>query len=257
MAGITSFFQVTPGERDYEMCRNVVTELTNAVSESILASGHSVTVVDAHDGNRNILLPFLNADVQLISGSPKRLSMVEGVRDAQAVFFLGYHSMAGTLRGVLEHTYSSKVVHRLMYNGRDMGEIGINAAVAGYFNVPVKFVAGDHAATVEAGSLLKDAILVDLKQGLSRYSALNRSYGECLADLKYASKRALEKNVMPYRIDGPIDVTVEFKSSGMADSCEILYDVERINGYTVNVSATDAVDAYRKFRLLVTLASSE
>ena len=46
---------------------------------------------------RNILIEELNPSAQLISGSPKPLSMMQGIDGSfDAAFFIGYHAQAGT-----------------------------------------------------------------------------------------------------------------------------------------------------------------
>ena len=93
---------------------------------------------------RNLLPDLLHPRAQLITGSPKPLSMMEGIDDGAycCAMFVGYHARMGQ-PGVLSHTYHGAVVREVRLNGRAMGETGINAALAGYFGVPVTLVTGD------------------------------------------------------------------------------------------------------------------
>ena len=56
--------------------------------------------------------------------------------------------------GVLSHTISGASVANVWVNGMIVGETGINAALAGYFGVPVVLVCGDDIVSHEAKELL-------------------------------------------------------------------------------------------------------
>lgn len=258
LTGLTVGKQTLPNYDDYKLAKSAMTDFCNSAAEGAFKGGASeVTIVDSHDGNRNIWAKDLSKGIKLISGWPKELSMVEGVKDSDQLFFLGYHSMAGTRNGVLNHTYSASVVHRLKYNGEEIGEIGINACVAGLYGKPISLVAGDRAAINEAEKLLPNAELVVLKEGLSRYAAKNESYSDSIERLSKASTKAIQNNGDIYRIEGKIELSLEFQNTGMADNCMLLPGTARKDGYTITMEASDAVDAYRKFRLLVSLGSYE
>jgi D-amino peptidase len=48
------------------------------------------------------------------------------------VFFVGYHAMAGTAQGVLNHTLMGCEIQDLGLNGEPAGEIRLNAGLAGW-----------------------------------------------------------------------------------------------------------------------------
>ena len=161
LSGLTFGKQTLPEFSDYKETRDTMTDFANSAAQGALEGGaSSVTVVDSHNGNRNISLKNLVDGVRLISGWPKELSMVEGIRESDSLFLLGYHSMAGNHLGVLNHTYSASVVHRVRYNGSEIGEIGMSAYVADYFSRPVTLIAGDRAAVDEALEILPNAVPV-------------------------------------------------------------------------------------------------
>lgn len=253
--GITFGNQVSPAMKDYDIAREIMAQSVNCVARgAMIGHAEAVTVVDSHDGNRNIYAESLDSGISLISGWPKELSMVEGVKDADKLFFLGYHPRAGTEHGVLDHTYSTNV-HRLWINGEEFGEIGLSASVSGHFNVPVVFMAGDRAAVNEAQKIIDDAEFVVLKEGLSRYSAKTMVPVDAEASLEKAAENAMKRKGKPFRIEGKVEVKLEFQNTGMADNCMTLPGTVRNDGYTVTVEGKDIVDAYRLFRILVSLSS--
>lgn len=71
---------------------------------------------------------MLDRRAELISGSLKPLSMVQGVtRDAGCALFVGYHAGAASRAGILDHTYYGKVVAKRRVGGRDWNETALNA----------------------------------------------------------------------------------------------------------------------------------
>src|SRR5437773_2044327 len=88
-----------------------------------------------------------------------------------AALFIGYHARAGTRNAVLDHTYADRI-HEVRLNGKPVGELGLNAGLAGVHGVPVALVSGDSALAAEAKDLLGDGVAtVIVKQAVSRHAA--------------------------------------------------------------------------------------
>ena len=106
--GVTSFSQVLPDYKpDYpEMQKELHAEL-NALIKGLKSAGvQEIVVNDAHNTMTNINLSELPDDVVLISGKPKKVSMMYGLDDSfDGVILFGYHAMAGS-EGVLAHTFN-------------------------------------------------------------------------------------------------------------------------------------------------------
>ena len=255
LAGITSGSQVLPGSRDYLLGKDIMNLSANAVIKGISDSmDNEITVVDAHDGNRNIDVLKLDGKSSAILGWPKPLSMAQGVENSDAIYLIGYHSMAGTKGGVLSHTYTANV-HRLFINGIETGETYITAAVAGEFGVPVKMFAGDDKAVEEARRILKDCEFVTLKTGISRYSSRSISIHRACELLEEGSRKALDAKGTILKVNGPVEVRVEFNNPAMADNCMIFNGIRRVDGYTVSASADNMIQAYNTFRVLASLSN--
>ncbi|MGC8672445.1 MAG: M55 family metallopeptidase [Thermoplasmata archaeon] len=243
--------------QDYQIFREIYTDQVNAVISGALEAGaEEILVNDAHGSSKNIIYKNLNSRARLVIGDPKPMSMMQGVEESEKAFLIGYHSKAGTLNGVLNHTYSSNV-HRLWLNGEELGEIGLSAAVAGKFNKPVTMLAGDYAAVKEAEKILDDVEFIVLKEGISRYSAITLSYMETMEALKKGAKSAVSRKGKPFKVDEPVTLRLEFLNSGMADYSTLLPDVKRLDGYTVEYEVKDIIDAYKIFRLLVFLSRGD
>jgi D-aminopeptidase len=140
---------------EYNRFRRLMPGEANAAIEGALAAGASAVLVnDSHWLMRNLLAEELHPAAELLSGGPKLRSMVEGVElGFDAALFVGYHARAGAPHAIIDHTYTSRV-HEARLNGRPVGELAINAALAGTYGVPVAMVSGDLALAAEASELL-------------------------------------------------------------------------------------------------------
>ncbi len=148
--GVVHANQTSPDSPEYAAARKWMAEDVNAVVAGLFDAGATEVVVnDSHGSQRNILASDLDPRASLISGSPKPLSMMEGI-DATfaACIFVGYHAKAGTAAAILDHTISGSVVRAIRVNRIEMPELGLNAAIAGYYGVPVVLISGD-AASIE------------------------------------------------------------------------------------------------------------
>ena len=139
-----------------------------------------------------------------------------------------------------------------------MGEYGLNAAVAGHFDVPVLMVTGDQTACAQTVELLGDLEPVVVKHATGRYSA------ECLppkvsqgmiqkAAVKAVGRLAKHKAPEPFVLEEPILLSVEFFNSAMADHAMRMPEAER-DGACVSMSLPDMIATYNAFRVLVALA---
>src|SRR2546425_13236536 len=80
---------------------------------------------------RNLLAEELHQAAELVSGDPKPRSMVQDIDGGfDAALFIGYHARAGTRNAILDHTYADRI-HDVRLNGKPVGELGLNAALAG------------------------------------------------------------------------------------------------------------------------------
>lgn len=254
LQGVTFGRQVKPDTTEYQVLKSAMNKSANAVISGAFKGGaDEVLVVDAHDGNRNLDVEEIDPRSQVILGWPKELSMVQGVEGKDQLFLIGYHTRAGAPNGVLSHTYSTNV-HRLRINGKEVGELWLSAAVASSYGVPVTLVAGDSQTIEEAKEFLEDCEFVTLKEGFSRYSARSLSMKDALGKLEEGTQKAIKRKGKLLEVDVTLTIELEFQNAAMADNCLIVPGVERLNGYTLKVTAQDVVTAYKIFRVLVALS---
>lgn len=261
ISGVVHWDHVDPKHKEYDRFRKLMTGDVNAAIRGACEGGaDELLVADGHAHGRNILIEELDARARLNSGSPSALAMVQGLdAGVDAALFIGYHARVGAQHAILDHTWSSTCVANVWLGGQLVGEIGWNAAICGHFGVPVILVTGDQTACAEAQALLGPVEVAVVKEARGRMAA------ECLPPevaqdrIQQAARRAVTRHLagdapQPWRLDGPLLVTVELAQSQMADRAAICPGAQRLDGKQVEVEAADALAAYRTFRALVALA---
>jgi len=260
VAGIVHGEHTLREGREHDRARTLMTHEVNAAVEGALEAGASTVLVnDSHGTMRNILPEELHEAAELITGTPKPLSMMQGIDPTfDAAFFLGYHARRGAYGGVLEHTYHGGVISDVAVNGQPMGETGINAAVAGYFEVPVALVTGDRVVTEEALSLLRLVETVTVKEGVGRFAARCLSPVKARKLIREGAVKALKRldEFKPFRIEPPISLDVTFIHTGMTEMAELVPGTKRVDGRTVSFSSNDYLQAFKALRAMITLAGT-
>jgi D-amino peptidase len=244
---------------EYNRFRRLMTNEANAAITGALDAGAtSVLVNDSHWLMRNLLAEELHPAAELLSGGPKLLSMIEGI-DAgfDAAMFIGYHARAGTARAIIDHTYTSRV-YEVRINGQPVGELALNAAIAGLHGVPVALVSGDQAIASEARLLLGDQVeTVVVKQSVGRFAARSLAPTVACQRIRTGAAAALRKKHIPFTFDPPIGVEVDFVESHMADMAELVPGSQRVGGRTVRYGDSDYLEVFRAWRAMYNLASVE
>ena len=150
-----------------------------------------VVVCDGH-GDQVVIPHLMVPGATYITGKPKPApGALWGLDKTFAgVVLLGFHAMRGTPDGVLNHTQG--VENRYWYNGVETGELGQNAAIAGYFGVPPIMATGDEATCREAKNFFGENIVtVAVKRGVSREAAVLYPFEETRKALYEGAKRAM------------------------------------------------------------------
>ena len=263
VAGITSTEQTNPvGQPEYARSCQLMTAEVNAACEGGSAGGATDIVVnDSHWNMRNVMHEALPPAVQLIRGSPKPLSMNEGLDSSfTAVAFVGYHAPGGTSDAALDHTYTGETIYDVRINGQPCSEARINAAVAGSFGVPVVFISGDQSACADARTFLPWVEAVQVKRAIGRYAAESLSPSAACEAIRAGLQRALRemrtRNAAPYRFAPPIVLELTLTSTAKADMAALLPGSQRLTGRTLRYANDDFLTVFRAFRALTALGAS-
>jgi len=254
MEGITGVVNGDDADRngkDYDYFRQTMTREANAAIEGALAAGASEIVVrDSHGTALNLLPEMLNRNSKLLRDwSEGPMYMMEGIDESyDAVVFVGYHARAGTTNAVLDHTSSGNVTD-VEINGISMPETGYNALMAGYYDVPVVFVAGDKAVCDQATELLGNVETVAVKEGIGA-AALNLHPEVARERIREGVERALRNldYYAPYKLDPPYTLVLTLKTEQNIYRGAALYPgAKRTGDWELTYEADDVMEIIRAY----------
>ena len=252
VSGVTNTNELLFGRPHYDFLRDQMTADCNAAIAGAFAGGATEVVVnDAHWTMTNIRIEDLDPRADLIKGFHKPLCMVEGVQDADAVFFLGYHARTGDSDGVGNETILGREIVEIRMNGKPAGESEINAAVCGDFGVPVVFASGDHLYERELRQTLPEIEFGLTKYALDRWTARCLSLERARANIEAAARRAVERAAAgafgPATLGGPVELSVTFSSTSEALMASLVPGTLRETPRTVSYTAPTATEAWKGF----------
>ena len=259
ISGVVHSDQTSPGTPEYGAARKWMAQDVNAAVEGAVEAGATEIIVnDSHGSMRNIDPDDLDPRAVLISGSPKPLSMMQGIGASfQACLLIGYHAKAGTMDAILDHTISGSVVRSVKVNGIDMPELGLNAAIAGYYGVPVILVSGDAAVCRQASEILgKDIVTVQVKEAIGRLAAILVPMPESRRLIKEGVKAGLSKldRIKPFKPSAPYSFELGFHVSAQADIGAMIPGVKRLDARTLSFVANDYLEGFQKLRAMINIA---
>lgn len=268
--GVVSWVQVLPPEyvggaeptslTEYERARARMTREVNAAIDGAIAGGADEVIVnDSHDGMRNLIPEDLDPRCRFIAGSDKPLGMAQGVDldDVGAIFFTGYHAKAGTPNGPLAHTWTGWL-NDVRFDGRSVGEWGINAAVAGHFGAPVLLVTGDDQAVAQTIDFVgKQAVGVAVKEGLSTFAALNIHPRLAEERIRAGAEAAVGRaaDARPYLLPSACQIELDFDHQTRADQAAYVPTVDRVSARTVAFRPEDGLTLILTFRAVMDAAA--
>jgi D-amino peptidase len=210
-SGVTCSEQVAADEGKQLMAGDM-----NACIEGCFAAGATEVVVrDHHGSGQNVNPQVIDRRAKLIQGSTpgQRFKEVEG---AAAMILLGYHAKALTPGGTLAHSYSSASIQGMWLNGREVGEIGVDAAIAAEYKIPVVMVSGDDKTCAEAQSWIPGVVTCQTKKGTGPQSADLVPVEESRRLITQKTKEAVAKRneIRPIKIDYPATIRWDYLPKG-------------------------------------------
>jgi D-amino peptidase len=245
ITGISSPLQVTAGEALYAEGIELMVGDINATVQGLVDAGvDDILVWDSHARSFNARLPPLHPAARYQRGSAANGLRWPGLdRGVDGLILLGYHAMAGTPYAVLEHTMTSASWFRLRINGRAIGELAYDAALAGSVGVPVIMVSGDDKLCAEARAFLgRGVTTVCVKQGLARHGAVVLPPARTREMLAKGAARAVAQRSRAklFRFRRPAKVELTYKFTHDADQADLRpFRGRRVDGYTVQWTAPD------------------
>jgi D-amino peptidase len=249
VAGVVTQEQLGPTGFDYKDARELMTgEVLAAIQGARDGGATEIVVADSHGNMQNILLDRLPRDVTLVRGTPRPLSMMQGIDASFAgVVFVGYHAGTTNPEGVRAHTFSSANLADVRVNGASVNEGVWNAALAGQFGVPVLAVSGDDAAVKEVTAQVSGAEPAVVKWAAGFHAARTLTPEAARETIREAVRRGLERRAgrRPFTVRTPLELELRFKNYRPAEVLSWLPIVERVDAHAVRFRARDMVEAAR------------
>ena len=215
---LTRYLGIPRGSKEYAEAVAAATDEVNAVAKALFDAGATqVCVWDNHAGGGNLDFSKIDGRVTPLVPDSRSLRMqfLEDY-DFDGMLFLGYHTRAGSVDGVLSHTYNSREIHYIKINGKQVGEYDIDSRTCGAFGVPALFAAGDDAfckQVTESTPFVQTAIT---KYAKGRHGAILREKKEVLQDIRDGAQRALKAQIKPVSFAFPLMIEIRYSEMELA-----------------------------------------
>ena len=250
ISGVVTSEECSRTGKDYGLFRRIMTLETNAAVDAALGAGATQVVVrDSHGSARNILPDLLHEGAILIrdwSGGPK--GMMEGIDDTfDAVMFIGYHAKAGTPDAIIEHT-SSGIVTDMAVNGLSLPEAGYNALIAGHYDVPVVFTAGDRAVCEQVKKLFGEIETVAVKDAIGG-AAVCMHYEKAHTKIRQGVTKALKNlnKYKPFKLDPPYTLVLKLKTETQVYNGQFYPGAKRTGDWELTYKSDNIMDIVKAF----------
>ena len=255
VVGVVTNEQLGPQGFEYARFREFMTGEVNAAIEGALAGGATQIVVsDSHGNGQNLLIDKLPSDILLVRASPRPLMMMQGIDETFAgAIFIGYHSATTNSQGVRAHTISSARLADVRLKGVSVSEAGLNAAIAGHFNVPVLMISGDDVVVKETQTLLGDVEGAVVKWASGFHSAKTMMPAASYQLIREKVLKAVRriKDFKPYKLAAPIQLDVRFKNYRPSEILSYLSIVERTDAHSIRFTGKDMIEVSKFLAFIV------
>lgn len=249
VAGIVGMPQVTPGTTEYPLAREwFIAELLALVDGLIEGGAGDVSIYDEHWFGRNIDIARLPRGVRAYCGKPPYRADWAGGLDStcDGLILHGLHSMEGTGH-LLSHTYEPDF-EAIYINGKLVGEIGVETAIAGDFDVPLAMVIADSAGSAEARELIPGVVTVDTKISRAAFGAECFALGDVVKKIRDAAVALAIKSpgTKPWKIT-PVELRCKFKPGRYLDELRRQTEGLFVADDTICINAPTMTAAWAKY----------
>lgn len=251
VTGVVANEQTQPDHGEYKFgCAMFHSDLLALLEGLIQGGADELVIYDEHYHGRNIDLERLPKQASAICGKPPyRADWAGGLDHSFAgVILLGLHSRSGTDGALLPHSYEPDI-RNLILNGVTVGEIGIEAAVAGDYNVPVVMSTGDSAAMAEAQELLNGVRIVVVKESFSETGALCYPAVETAERISKAAQEVVKNPppVSPYSVGKDVTLEVQLNDGAYLDTVRHEFKDSMTNDHALLLRSDSATAAWAQY----------
>jgi len=206
---------------------------------------------DAHGASMNVYYEEFPENVMIVANSAELFDEVLALDETfDAMIGIGEHANPETANGVLQHVWD---VRTIKFNDVSLAEITLDAALAGYYNIPTVMISGDDAVCQYAKRVISPNIATaTVKWGIGKRSAVCLHPKKAQKLIKAAVIDGLKRRdeIAPFSFTNPVTVDITYKDGGGADTARFFlqnYPDERISADTIRFIAPNAKEAYYGF----------
>lgn len=234
ISGLEKVEEVFLGGPAYHIGRQIMAGDVNAAVQGAIDGGaEDIVVADSHGYMCNIRPSDLHHKAKLKSGMKRVLCQFKGFSHRfDAAFLIGQHSKAGTLDGILSHTWIP-AFKDVRVNGVSVGEYGLNAYLAGSYGVPVIMLSGDDKVCVQAKLIMGDIEYVEVKKSIGYFEGEHLPLKDSHARIYEAAKRSVKAFSVKNKASQPNPVTtgmpVTFEVDLASDTNDLVHCMHEEN----------------------------
>lgn len=237
VASVVGTNQTMQGYPQHEAARKWMTEEVNAAIEGALEAGATEFVVcDSHAYMENLIPDLLHPEAKLVRGAMRESLQMQGIdKSFDGLFVTGTHAAAGTINGVLDHTWVGKSVYNLRINGETLNEACLNAIVAGHYGAKFLLVTGDQVTIDQTQSYHPEVKGAVVKRSFSRWSSESLHPLKAQEVIRRAAFEAVKdiEHTPATHVPAELEMEIDFLRTDMADAAELVPGVQRLGARTI------------------------
>lgn len=251
ISGVVGYEQAEPGGGEYDFGREMFMADLLAMLAGLKDGGaDEVVIYDEHYYGRNIDLGRLPEYATAICGKPPyRPDWAGGLDEGfSGMALLGFHSKAGTPGGLLPHSYELEI-ENIDLNDVSVGEIGMEAAIAGDYDVPTVLITGDSAGIAEARRLIPGITGVTVKEAASASGGLCYPLLVTAKSIRDAAEKTVGNmsDVKPYKAHDPVTLKVTLRDGRYLEAVRRLYGRDLLENHTLVIKGRSATEVWAKY----------
>ena len=240
VTGVTTFPQAEKSDFGREMLMHDLC----AVLEGIKDAGAEAVVYDMHTDGRNVDIGRVSSPV--VMGKPILGELYRGVgSDFDGLFLMGLHTMQHTGH-LLAHSYLREY-DAIYLNGILVGEIGIEAALAGEQGIPLKFVSGDDMGCREAETLIDDVVTCPVKKSLGDDTAICYAPEATGRMLREKAAEAVRAQVKPFAVKAPYEIRIVYSDCRYLEIMKQIHPEIFVDERTVVMKGDNLLKTWSKY----------